>query len=70
MKENTTVTARKQNNPAFRIVPFDEEMPGDTVGYLSLADDLMDEYEDVFEALTESGNRKMQKNDSARRQEN
>lgn len=51
IKEHVTVTVFKQNKPAFKIVPIENEAPQDLVNYLSAADDLMDEYTDVFEAL-------------------
>lgn len=51
IKEHVTVTVFKQNKPAFKIVPIENEAPQDIANYLSVADDLMDEYTDVFEAL-------------------
>lgn len=51
MKEHVTVTVFKQNKHAFKIVPIENEAPQDLVNYLSVADNLMDEYRDVFEAL-------------------
>lgn len=51
MKEHVTVTVFKRNKPAFKIVPIENEAPHDMASYLSVADDLMDEYTDVFEAL-------------------
>lgn len=51
MKEHVSVTVFKRNKPAFKIVPIENEAPQDVASYLSVADDLMDEYTDVFEAL-------------------
>lgn len=51
MNERVPVTVFKRNKPAFKIVPIESEAPAGTSSYLSLADDLMDEYVDVFEAL-------------------
>lgn len=51
MKEHVSVTVFKRNKPAFKIVPIENEVPQDIANYLSAADDLMDEYTDVFEAL-------------------
>lgn len=51
MKEHVSVTVFKRNKPAFKIVPIENEAPKEIADYLSVADDLMDEYEDVFEAL-------------------
>lgn len=70
IKENIAVTEHEQNNPAFRIITFDEETPGDTVGCLSLADNLVNEYEDTFESPTNNGDRETQKDASAKRDQN
>lgn len=51
MKEKVSVTVFKRNKPAFKIVPIENEAPFEVANYLSVADDLMDEYKDVFEAL-------------------
>ncbi len=51
MKEKVLVTVFKRNKPAFKIVPIENEAPSEVANYLSVADDLMDEYKDVFEAL-------------------
>lgn len=51
MKEHVAVTVLKRNKPVFKIVPIENEAPQDMTNYLSAADDLMDEYTDVFEAL-------------------
>lgn len=51
MKEHVSVTVFKRNKPAFKIVPIENEASQDVASYLSVADDLMDEYTDVFEAL-------------------
>lgn len=51
MKEHVSVTVFKRNKPAFKIVPIENETSQDVASYLSVADDLMDEYTDVFEAL-------------------
>ena len=51
MKEHVSVTVFKRNKPAFKIVPIENEAPKEIADYLSVADDLMDEYKDVFEAL-------------------
>lgn len=51
MKKHVSVTVFKRNKPAFKIVPIENEAPQDVASYLSVADDLMDEYTDVFEAL-------------------
>ena len=51
MKEKVSVTVFKSNKPAFKIVPIENEAPSEVANYLSVADDLMDEYKDVFEAL-------------------
>ena len=50
-KEHVTVTVFKRNKPAFKIVPIENEVPQNITNYFSAADDLMDEYTDVFEAL-------------------
>ena len=51
MKEKVSVTVFKRNKPAFKIVPIENEAPSEVANYLSVADDLMDEYKDAFEAL-------------------
>ncbi len=51
MNERVSVTVFKHNKPAFKIVPLENEAPKEIADYLSVADDLMDEYVDVFEAL-------------------
>lgn len=51
MKERIPVTVFKRNKPAFKIVPIENEAPAEVADYLSVADDVMDEYADVFEAL-------------------
>ena len=51
MKDRVTVTVFKRNKPAFKIVPIDNAAPAEMADYLSAADDLMDDYVDVFEAL-------------------
>lgn len=51
MKEKVSVTVFKRNKPAFKIVPIENEALSEVANYLSVADDLMDEYKDVFEAL-------------------
>ena len=51
MKEHVSVTVFKRNKPAFKIVPIENEAPKEIADYLSVADDLMDEYKDVFGAL-------------------
>ena len=51
MKEHVTVTVFKRNKPALKIVPIKNEPPQGMENYLAVADDLMDEYTDVFEAL-------------------
>lgn len=51
MKEHVSVTVFKRNKPAFKIVPIENEASQDVASYLSVADELMDEYTDVFEAL-------------------
>ncbi len=51
MKEHVTVTVFKRNKPAFKIVPIENEPPQGMENYLAAADDLIDEYVDVFEAL-------------------
>ena len=51
MKERVPVTVFKRNKPAFKIVPIENEAPAEVADYLSAADEIMDEYSDVFEAL-------------------
>ena len=51
MKEHVSVTVFKRNKLAFKIVPIENEAPQEMADYLSVADDLIDEYVDVFEAL-------------------
>ena len=51
MNERVPVTVFKRNKPAFKIIPIDNTAPSKVADYLSIADDLMDEYEDVFETL-------------------
>lgn len=51
MKEHVSVTVFKRNKPAFKIVPIENEASQEMADYLSVADDLIDEYVDVFEAL-------------------
>lgn len=53
MKDHVQVTVFKHNKPAFKIVPiepveFSEDMQD---SYLAAADEISDEYYDVFEAL-------------------
>lgn len=50
MKEKAPVTVPKHSKPVFRTAPVDAPQ-SPTTAYLSAADDLMDEYSDIFEAL-------------------
>lgn len=51
MNEHVPVTVFKRNKPAFKIVPIENGAPAKAADFLSVADDLMDEYVDVFETL-------------------
>ena len=51
MNEHVSVTVFKRNKPAFKIVPIENEAPPEIAKYVSIAEDFMEEYVDVFEAL-------------------
>lgn len=52
IKEQVPVTVFKRNKPAFKIVPIKSDAHVEGADYLYAADELMDEYTDVFEALS------------------